>query len=461
MIRWLVLGCLLASAVSSWAHNTAMDKDGMLLVDGKRCFMLGLYEEAADDAFADEASKAGFNLIRVGANQEALDRAAKYGLQCWIPLGGLAVTNDVEAAKLKETIDAWKSHAALSVWEAPDEALWNEWWGRVNRAQERWKQVNEAIRAFQGNEEQTKTLQAEQQKWSRYRGGARYELAEAAEEQIRKIVGLPPAEERLSDWRKGVETTFEYLKRGCEIIRGADAGHVIWFNHAPRNAMSDLKKYGTLADAVGCDIYPVPFGPLVGHSDLSEKNLPSVGRFTERMEQSVPGKPAWMVLQGFGWDALGEGKSETARPDPTLRQSRFMAYDAVVAGARGILYWGTFAMKKDSPFWTELKQVVSELRDLQPFLSAPDANARLTFTPSPSSASDEKGVRWLAKEREGQWVILLANESDSPQAFTIGGLDALNGRTFEALGEGESLLVENGKLYYGLPSLTAGALVLK
>lgn len=460
MIRWFVLVCLLPASASAWAHMTAMDKDGMLLVDGKRCFILGLYEEAANDAFAEEASKAGFNLIRVGATPEALDRAAKYGLQCWIPLGGLPVKSDDEAAKLKEIVNAFKSHAALSVWEAPDEALWNEWWGRLNRAQERWKQVGDAINAFQGSEEQKKALQAEQQKWNRYRGDARYELAEAAEEQIRKIVGLPPAEERLSDWRKGVDSTFEYLQRGCEIVRGDDSGHVIWFNHAPRNSMSDLKKYGTLADVVGCDIYPVPFG-LVGHSDLGEKNLPCVGRFTERMAQSVPGKPAWMVLQGFGWDVLGEGKSETSRPEPTLRQSRFMAYDAVVNGARGILYWGTFVEKKDSPFWAELKQVVSELRDLQPFLSAPDANARLTFTPAPSAASDEKGVRWLAKEREGQWVILLANESDSAQAFEIGGLDALNGRVFEALGEGESLLVENGKLYYGLPSLTAVALILK
>ena len=90
MTRWLVLGCLLASAVFTWAGATKMDEDGMLLVDGKRCFILGLYEEAKDDSFAKDVAQAGFNLIRVGADKESLDRAAKYGLNAWIPLGGLS-----------------------------------------------------------------------------------------------------------------------------------------------------------------------------------------------------------------------------------------------------------------------------------------------------------------------------------------------------------------------------------
>ncbi len=459
MKKWLIAGMCCISTFLSWAGETAVDKDGMLRVDGQRRFILGLYEEARDDAFAREAADTGFNLIRVGANKEALDRAQSHGLQAWIPLGGLPVADETGASQLKETVEAWKSHPALAVWEAPDEALWNEWWSRINRAQPRWEQVDDAIRAFQGNEEQKKALQAEHAKWNRFRSTARYAQAEEVEEGIRKIVGLPPAEERLSDWRKGVETTFENLRRGCETVRAADPHHVIWFNHAPRNSMQDLTKYGTLADIVGCDIYPVPFGPDVGHSDLAERNLAIVGRFTERMAASVPGKPAWMVLQGFGWEDIGEGRSESPRPRPTYAQSRFMAYDAIVNGARGILYWGTAYIPKDSPLWADIKRLVSELHNLEPFLSAPDANEKIQVTPHLSSASDEKTVRWLAKEWGGRWAIVLVNESDSPQAFDIGGLNAMNGKQLSVLNGDETLTVQNGKVTFGLRSQTAEILV--
>ena len=180
--------------------------------------------------------------------------------------------------------------------------------------------------------------------------------------------------------------------------------HVLWFNHAPRNAMPDLKKFGTLTDIAGCDIYPVPFGQT-GHSDLAERNLSCVGRFTQRMGESIPNKPVWMVLQGFGWTDIAETKTSQELPRPTFQQSRFMAYDSIVNGARGILYWGTAYVPKDSKFWTELKQLISELKNLGSYLSAPDANQKLSFSPYPSSSSDEKGLRWLVKEHEGKWAI--------------------------------------------------------
>ena len=136
-----------------------------------------------------------------------------------------------------------------------------------------------------------------------------------------------------------------------------------------------------------------------------------------------------------------------------------MVYDAIVNGARGILYWGTAYIPKDSPLWEDLKRLVSELHNLEPLLSAPDANEKIEITPHPSSASDEKTVRWLAKEWDGRWAIVLVNESDSPQAFDIGGLDALNGKQLTVLNGEETLTVQNGKVTFGLRSQTAEILV--
>jgi hypothetical protein len=459
-MKRLVMAILcMALSLSVCAIETKIDRDGMLLADGGRRFVIGLYEEAKDNAFAKEAADAGFNLIRVNPTLEALNRAKENNLMAWIPLGGLVVGNDTQAVTLQDLVHQWKDHTALAIWEAPDEALWNLWWRPYNRDIKRRNKVEEAIRAFEGKDKDKEILIGLAKEWRRYRGSARYKQAEKVEEEIRKMVGLPEAKERLSEWSNRIDVLYGQLKRGCDIIRKADRSRVIWFNHAPRNTMADLMKYGTLADVVGCDIYPVPFGPEVGHSDIAERNLASVGRYTERMAASVPGKPVWMVLQGFGWDDLSEDNSINDRSAPTYNQSRFMAYDAIVNGARGILYWGTFCMNKESTFWMELKQLTGELHSIEPFLSAPDANEQVKLTQHHTAFSDEKGIRWLAKEHNGKWAIVLVNESDSPLAFDIEGLDELEGKTFQVLNGDEQLVVKNGTMTYGLPSRKAEVLI--
>ena len=391
MNRVFLLVLLSICTLTAWTAETKIAKDGMLVVDGQRRFVVGLYEEAKDAASAAETAQAGFNLIRVSPNKDSLSRAQQNGLMAWIPLGGLAVNDATQGTQLKEIVNTWKSHPALAIWEAPDEALWNEWWGLTNRVNCPSKQVNDAVQSYKGSDQEVQSLKDQLAKCRHFSSTGRYTQAEETEDSIRKLVGLPALSEKLSVWRDGVATTFNKLNLGCKTVRQADPNHVLWFNHAPRNSLADLSKYGKLADIAGCDIYPVPFGSTVGHSDLSERNLPCVGRFTQRMGAAIPGKPVWMVLQGFGWDDLAEVKVKEQRPRPTYQQSRFMAYNAITNGARGILYWGTPYVPKDAKFLPELKQVITELHQLEPFLSAPDANRKLTFTPHPSAASDEKG----------------------------------------------------------------------
>ncbi len=456
----LLLLCI--AGTSTWSYPTSIDEDGMLRVDGERRFVIGLYQTAEDEAFAKEMAEAGFNLIRAKATQNSMDLAYEQGLQCWIPLGGIAVSSDSEKENLKSLVNQYKTHPALAVWEGPDEILWNVWWRRWNRAIDRWNKVEKAIRKYKSTTEETQELDKLVDQWKRCRNTARYKPAEDIEEQIRKIVGLNPANERLSDWRKHLQPLYEQLSSGTKLVRETDPNHVIWFNHAPRNSMRDLKRFGTVADIVGCDIYPVPFGPRVGHSDLPERNLPCVGAYTRRMQRSAPDKPVWMVLQGFGWDDLGETSTTSQpRPQPTLHQTRFMAYDTIVNGARGILYWGTFAIKEDAQLWEDLKTVVSELHTLQPFLAAPDENNKVKLKVHPSSSSDVKSIRWLAKEHDGDWIFILVNEADHPLSFELSGLDDFNDRQVKILDSTETLVVEDGKINYGLSGLGVGVLSLE
>ena len=138
---------------------------------------------------------------------------------------------------------------------------------------------------------------------------------------------------------------------GYKRLRQLDPAHPVWMNHAPRNQVAQLAAFNQGADIVGCDIYPVPFTTKVGHSDLAERTAAAVGAYTERMQQSAPGKPVWMVLQGCGWGDIQPQRTDEERKElrrPNWKETRFMAYDAIVRGARGILYWGTHAIEKDS-----------------------------------------------------------------------------------------------------------------
>lgn len=452
---------IVCSGMVVWAAPTSLDKDGMLRVDGKRTFIIGLYQTATADEFAKEIAAAGFNLIRVDPTEVELNRAKQAGLNAWIPAPGWAVENDQKAEEFEKFVQSHKEHPALAVWEGPDEILWNVWWVRWNQALEQWKTVEDTAQRFEGTAEERKQLNDTISRWKTYRSSGRYAEGEEAEQWIRKQLSLPPVSVKLSEWHKQLPALRQQAQRGTDIIRRNDPHHVIWFNHAPRNTIQDLTDFGAVADIVGCDIYPVPMGPLVGHSDLADQGLPSVGAYTRRMLQTAPAKSVWMVLQGFGWDDLAEVVNKGDRPRPTRSQNRFMAYDAIVNGARGILYWGTFAVEADAPFWTDLKQMVSELHSLQPFLSAPDSNQKYQVTIDPRWGSSERGLVWLAKEAEGQLALFLVNQAPDPIAFTVSGLDSWNSHTVQVSNEPETLQVQDGNIHYGLQGQSVSVLLFE
>jgi hypothetical protein len=155
------------------------------------------------------------------------------------------------------------------------------------------------------------------------------------------------------------------------------------------------------------------------------------------------------VLQGFGWadiqpTATPERKKAERRP--TREETRFMAYDTIVRGARGILYWGTAYIEKDSQCWKDLLSVIAELAELQPVLSAPDANLALKTSIAPTWGSVDRSVMVLPKDVNGKTWIIVVNEWTDPVQYTVEGLDTLNGTTLADPAAGVEATVENGRL---------------
>lgn len=94
----------------------------------------------------------------------------------------------------------------------------------------------------------------------------------------------------------------------------------------------DIREYFTVTDAWGTDPYPIlgnSMRPIRYVSNLTEKTV----------EESYNAKSTWQVLQIF--DNSVYTAKETVRP-PTLAEMRNMSYQAIINGAKGILYYSYY-----------------------------------------------------------------------------------------------------------------------
>jgi len=443
--------------------NPLLTENNMLLVDGKAAFILGLYENPKDDGRLKEATDAGFNLIMCPADKAALDRIDKAGAKAWINLGGaldLGKNKERNRDRLLKLVNEFKGHPALLIWEGPDEYLWQQWWGASSCI---WKQVPE----MQEMARQQPELQPILEQLMELHGRALWSKFDAKHIEFWQKSGrdMPNPQLRLGDMQENSRCAGEGLTRGIRAVKEADPRHIVWLNHAPRNSIEDLTLYGQAADMVGCDIYPVT--PSAGHSDLANTSLSSVGAYTQRMRQPDDSKACAMVLQGFSfWDLPSfrneEGRKEKEYRRPTFRETRFMAYDAIVRGANAIMYWGTDYVKDkqadketmDTQLWRELLQTIRQLRAIDQALTAP------TAAPSPTvklasglGSATEKELPIMLKKTGADYVLIVVNEALTSQAFTIGHLPSeLDGKTMYRLGGNESVVIKDRRFSDGIAS---------
>jgi hypothetical protein len=210
---------------------------------------------------------------------------------------------------------------------------------------------------------------------------------------------------------------------------------LFWQNQAPRNTIEDLARYCRAADVTGMDIYPVD---MPDHSDMPNKTLSVVGDEVEKNIATVEGKkPVWAILQGFGW-FVWSGDPATHKRAPNWAETRFMAYDAILRGAVGVIYWGASYEKRDAEIWTHLRRIAGELRDLTPALVARE---RLDV---PVSAPDG-GVTAIGRLVDGKAYIIAANESGAPRQATF-TLPEGHGRFVRWGEEGPSPAIEGSAL---------------
>jgi hypothetical protein len=270
--------------------------------------------------------------------------------------------------------------------------------------------------------------------------------ADQKREQLTQLVNTVGAHPALLCWESIDEPAWgsqnaDGLYDGYSFLRALDQQRPIWTNHAPRNTIAELAHFNRATDIGGLDIYPVPEPQQ--QSDLPNKTISVVGDECDKNTRAVAGeKPIFMVLQGFGWAELSKVQGqETKAIMPTLAQSRFMAYESIVHGANGILYWGTHYTQKPSPFWSDLKSLVSELAAMQGVLGSEtyQGQDRAAF------ATAVHGVRLTEKRLDGRTYLILVNEK--PEAARVAlTVPALKANRLRRLFEGRKVAVRNGCL---------------
>jgi hypothetical protein len=211
----------------------------------------------------------------------------------------------------------------------------------------------------------------------------------------------------------------------------------IWINEANRSDAGYVRQYLDFVDITGCDIYPVR---------SRARPIAAIGAGVDRWKEVGGRKPVWMVLQAFSWHELGDYYRAREPAYPTFAESRFMAYDALAHGARGILYWGSHYLKSER-FRESLYALTSELAPLQPFLVAADVPNLRVAVAEPPRDDARPNVLGVARRAGDDWLIVLVNENDQPYVgVAVGGLGELNGRQLHLLYRAETVTVSRGEL---------------
>src|SRR3954447_18429732 len=175
------------------------------------------------------------------------------------------------------------------------------------------------------------------------------------------------------------------LVRGYEKLTALDPNHPVVIIQTPLNTVAELTPYRPALDITGADIYPVSYPPGT-HAGGKNTDINVVGDVTTTLRAAAGPKPVWMTLQ-IAWSGV---TPSTSKPNqvprfPSLHDERFMTYQAIANGARGLTYFGGHMTQVASPqdaelgwnwsFWEQtLRPVVRELAapELQVALVAPD-----------------------------------------------------------------------------------------
>jgi hypothetical protein len=214
---------------------------------------------------------------------------------------------------------------------------------------------------------------------------------------------------------------------GCkavyEHVRALDPGHPIAIIEAPRGpapapgghttplTAAAVRPYAAACDIHGVDIYPIPLGRHAGGPPVNT-DISVVGDMTRILARATARRAIWTTLQ-IAWSGVIPPHPVVF---PTFVQARFMAYDAVIAGARGLFFFGGHIKQVLNPadrqrgwnwtYWDHvLRPLLAELTD------AAHTAALLAPIAAHPITAHARHIELSAREAGGLLYLIAANRS--------------------------------------------------
>ncbi len=239
---------------------------------------------------------------------------------------------------------------------------------------------------------------------------------------LERIVGVLKGHPGLGVWKGADEPAHGHVPAaGCVAVykhlRSLDPDHPVVLIEAPRGpsprpqardvplTVGAVAPYAAACDIHGIDIYPVskPPGLHAGGPPVNT-DISVVGDMTRLIVRATPSHPIWTTLQ-IAWSGVVPPHPIIF---PTLPQARFMAYEAIIAGARGLFFFGgqiQAAMSASDrrlgwnwTYWRHvLHPLLQELTDPahEPALTAPVSTYKLTASAADVAVSARDAGRFL------------------------------------------------------------------
>jgi hypothetical protein len=249
----------------------------------------------------------------------------------------------------------------------------------------------------------------------------------------------------------------EPMQHARDLVRELDPDHPMWIVEAPLGTIDSMREYNDTMDITGQDVYPISYPPGV-HSKLPSRELSLIGDHTRIMQEVVrEEQPIWMTLQIAWSGVVKEGR--TLRM-PTFPQERFMAYEAIINGARGLVYFGgnlPQAMneqdKKLGWNWTwfdqNLRPLLAEIGHQSPLL--PALVARQSEIPIRCQRegipyATEKDMEWCVREVDNDIFLLACNRGQTMLQVNFVSIPPVDATAEVMFESPRKVTVEDGKI---------------
>jgi hypothetical protein len=272
-----------------------------------------------------------------------------------------------------------------------------------------------------------------------------------AEAKLQKVIERFKNHPGLGAWKgydepAWVKTPAEAVSKAYAIFKQADPNHPVILIHAPMQGAPSPEPYMPACDITGVDIYRIQY-PTPMHGDFG-KELSAVADVTKWIVKASNGKPVWMTLQiAFGGTAA-PGKILRF---PTFAEERYMAYAAIINGARGINYQGgalpLTLNERDAKLgwnWTFWKKVMRQLIEevgekspLYPALLAPESKLPIEL--------EGANVEFCTREVGNEIFILAAKREGATAKAIFSGLPATDAQGTVLFEEPRKIEIKDGR----------------